>query len=201
MWQAIQSIKSPTTQLLWQIFLDTLFFPHEHSTNIQVILTPVLPNFLISRRGEKFYKPESCHCFENTAFYSECSSEAATLAANLLSSSSRLCRINLLTLSALVLAPLRSVRILVPRITVFLPKRPFPEISCLRCSNSLKLCLPAKLVGFFEYLQRFFPTDLSIGSPALCTRRQCLYSDSCRLQILMNNSLHINKRAYPGPPL
>ena len=46
----IKIIKSPTTQPLWQISFDFFFCPHEHFTDIQVILTPVLPNFLSMQR-------------------------------------------------------------------------------------------------------------------------------------------------------
>ena len=58
MWQIINWLKF--SQPFCQISPE--FCPHEHFTNIQLIITPILSN-LIFRQRKTFYKTKSCYCF------------------------------------------------------------------------------------------------------------------------------------------
>ena len=133
-----------------------------------------------------FIKPNLAIVLQNASLYSECSSVASNSAANLLSSCSRFCLSGPLNVSARVLPPLRSVRILVPRkMTHCLPKYPAPGNICLCCSNSLDLLRSTTLVVSFQ---------LSSACASTCSASKVASFE--KLLQVSQNSLHTRTQIF-----
>ena len=165
-WQINQGFKCPTTILLCKYLLTS----SSVHTNIHVILTPVLPNF-ISRRRKTFYKHEVRRCSPKAELCSECFSEPSVSAANLLSSSSRLCLSNRFS-----------------KLTVSVAQ--FPSIFFLPEDSN---CLP-------EYPQKSPQTDLSLRLTAFCSCCEHLNHTLVVLKICWTNPF-FTIRAQSGAPM